>query len=196
MKKKIDPNLIIAIGVLIASFSALFVYMRQASIMSDQTEILLEQTKANAWPRLSIETDLNWIDKKLESLKIKIHNKGTGPALVEGVRVTYDSVYTSSWGDLFDKINVPDSISTSISNKTVYNTVLSANENYYWLRLIHDPNLARWLYNHREKITIEVCYRSVFKDYWLLTVDKNGYNTTRKLDIPECSLPSDEMFKS
>lgn len=196
MKKKIDPNLIIAIGVLIASFSALFVYMRQASIMSDQTEILLEQTKANAWPRLSIETDLNWIDKKLESLKIKIHNKGTGPALVEGVRVTYDSVYTRSWGDLFDKINVPDSISTSISNKTVYNTVLSANENYYWLRLIHDPNLARWLYNHREKITIEVCYRSVFKDYWLLTVDKNGYNTTKKLDIHECSLPSDEMFKS
>ncbi|WP_152538647.1 hypothetical protein [Aquimarina macrocephali] len=196
MKKKIDPNLIIAIGVLIASFSALFVYMKQASIMSDQTEILLEQTKANAWPRLSIETDLNWIDKKLESLKIKIHNKGTGPALVEGVRVTYDSVYIRSWADLFDKVNVPDSISTSISNKTIYNTVLSANENYYWLRLIHDPNLARWLYNHREKITIEICYRSVFKDYWLLTVDKNGYNTTKKLDTPESPLPSDEMFKS
>ncbi|MBG6133026.1 hypothetical protein IWQ47_004262 [Aquimarina sp. EL_43] len=196
MKKKIDPNLIIAIGVLIASFSALFVYMRQASIMSDQTEILLEQTKANAWPRLSIETDLNWIDKKLESLKIKIHNKGTGPALVEGVRVTYDGIYTRSWGDLFDKINVPDSISTSISNKIIYNAVLSANENYYWLRLIHDPNLARWLYNHREKITIEICYRSVFEDYWLLTVDKNGYNTTKKLDTPECPIPSGEMFKS
>ncbi len=39
--KKIDPNLLIALGVLIASFSALFVYMKQASIMSKQTEILL-----------------------------------------------------------------------------------------------------------------------------------------------------------
>ena len=44
MSKKIDANLIVAIGVLIASFGALFVYMRQASIMTEQTKILLGDT--------------------------------------------------------------------------------------------------------------------------------------------------------
>ena len=60
--KKIDPNLVIAVGVLISSFAALFVYVRQARIMSEQsnilleqTSILLEQTKASTWPHLSIE---------------------------------------------------------------------------------------------------------------------------------------------
>ena len=54
MKKKIDPQLLIAIGVLIASFSALFVSIRQASIMNEQTNILLKQTKSNSWPYLNI----------------------------------------------------------------------------------------------------------------------------------------------
>lgn len=36
---KINPHL------LIASFSALFIYMKQASIMNEQTQILLNQSK-------------------------------------------------------------------------------------------------------------------------------------------------------
>ncbi|WP_103069886.1 hypothetical protein [Aquimarina sediminis] len=195
MKKKIDPNLLIAIGVLIASFSALFVYMKQASIMSQQTEILLEQTKANAWPRISVESDLQWNDKSLEFLKLKIHNKGTGPALIEGVRITYNGKHTSNWVDLFEEMKLPDSISNSISNKNVYNSVLSANENFYWVQLINDPNLAKWVYDNRNKIMIEICYKSVFDDYWLLKVVENGYNSIEKLETKKSPISLEEMFK-
>ncbi|WP_109435689.1 hypothetical protein [Aquimarina sp. AU119] len=197
MKKKIDPNLLIAIGVLIASFSALFVYMRQASIMSRQTEILLEQTKANAWPRLSVNAHLNWSDKKLETLQVKIHNKGTGPAIIEGVRVLYDGKYVTHWQDLFLKTKIPDSISKSISNKSVNNSVMSANENFYWVQFINDPNLASWMYKNRQKITIEICYKSVFNDYWLLR--KEGFDNDtiiQKLGTQECTIPSNEVFKT
>ena len=170
--------------------------MKQASIMSQQTEILMEQTKANAWPRLTVNTHLNWGNKKLEFLKVQIHNKGTGPALIEGVRVSYKGSHTSDWLDLFAKTKLPDSISGAISNRSVYNSVLSANENFYWVQLINNPELTNWIYDRRDKITIEICYKSVFDDYWLLTIDENGYNSTQKLDTKKSPIPQDEMFKS
>ncbi|WP_109301539.1 hypothetical protein [Aquimarina sp. AU474] len=197
IKKKIDPNLIIAIGVLIASFSALFVYIKQANIMSKQTEILLEQTKANSWPRLSVDTDINWLDQKLESLRIKVHNKGTGPAIIEGVKVSYNGEHTQNWSDLLSKTQLPDSISNSMSNSSIYNSVLSANENFYWVQFKNDPELAKWMYDKRSKITIEICYKSVFDDYWLLTISgENGFNTTQKLDTKQCPILAHEMFKT
>jgi hypothetical protein len=197
MKKKFDSQMLLAIAVLIISGGALIVSMRQASIMNKQTDILLEQTKSNAWPRLSVGLDQSKSDETLEYLKIPIHNKGTGPAIIEGVRVTYDGQITKDWSDLFNKAKVPDSISKGISNKGIYNSVISANESFYWVRLTNDPRLRLWIYERKEKITIEICYKSVFNDYWLLSKEVlNGTTLIQKLDTPECPILPDEMFKS
>ena len=53
MNRKIDPQLIISIGIMLISLGAVYVSFRQATIMNKQTDILLQQTKANAWPSLS-----------------------------------------------------------------------------------------------------------------------------------------------
>jgi protein-disulfide isomerase-like protein with CxxC motif len=74
--KRIDPNLAIAIGVLIASFSALFVYIKQASIMSEQTRILLEQTKVSSFPHLIISMDQSYNKNGIIGLGIHVTNKG------------------------------------------------------------------------------------------------------------------------
>ncbi|EZH74334.1 hypothetical protein ATO12_11220 [Aquimarina atlantica] len=189
--------MLLAIAVLIISGAALIVSMRQASIMNKQTDILLEQTKSSAWPRLSVGFDQSWSDKTLEYLKIPVHNKGTGPAIIEGVRITYNGEVTKDWWDLFRKVKVPDSINTGISNRGIYNSVISANESFYWMQLENDPRLRHWVYEKKEKITIEICYKSVFNDYWLFRKEGlNGTTVIQKLDTPECPLPSDEMFKS
>lgn len=196
-KNKFDSQMIIAIGVLIISIAAVIVSMRQASIMNKQTEILLEQTKANAWPRLSIDLHQSRPDGKLKYLKIAIHNKGTGPAIIEGVRITYDGKPTKNWWDLFDKAKVPDSVKTGISNKGIYNSVLSANENFFWVQLTGDPLLRNWIYERKENIIIEICYKSVFNDYWLFRKKGlTGIMEIQKLEKSECSIPSNELFKS
>ncbi len=49
----------------------------------------------------------------------------------------------------------------------------------------------------KEKITIEICYKSAFNDYWLLCKEAlNDTTVIQKLDNPEYPLPSDEMFNS
>ncbi|WP_109851418.1 hypothetical protein [Aquimarina sp. AU58] len=197
MKKKFDSQMLLAIAVLIISGAALIVSMRQASIMNKQTDILLEQTKSNAWPRLSVGFDQSWSDKTLQYLKIPIHNKGTGPAIIEGVRITYNGKVVKDWWDLFSKAKVPDSISTGISNRGIYNSVISANESFYWMQLVHDLRLRHWMYERKEKITIEICYKSVFNDYWILHKEGlNGTTSIQKLDTSKCPLPPEEMFKS
>ncbi|TPN86118.1 hypothetical protein [Aquimarina algicola] len=195
-KKKIDPNLLIAIGVLIASFSALFVYIKQANIMSKQTDILLEQTKANAWPRLDVGIDRGYDNDTLYSLNIQMNNKGIGPAIIEAVRVTYKNEPAKDWWDLFVKTKLPDSIDNGIANVDVYNSVVSANENFYWLELKENPYLASWVFDKRKDIKIEVCYKSVFDDYWLLTNKELVSTTIEKLETNENPIPKSERFRN
>ena len=61
-KRKIDPQLLIAIGVMLISLSALVVSIRQSSIMNKQTEVLLQQTKSSAWPHLEVEMGKSMIE--------------------------------------------------------------------------------------------------------------------------------------
>ncbi|GAA4273893.1 hypothetical protein U6A24_01865 [Aquimarina gracilis] len=195
-KRKIDPNLLIAIGVLIASFSALFVYIKQANIMSKQTDILLEQTKANAWPRLDVGLNIGFDrDDSPLFLNIEIHNKGTGPAIIEGVRVLYEDQHTIDWWDLFKKSKLPDSIDDGIANRDIYNSVVSANEEFYWAQLQEDRNLAAWVFERKDKINIEICYKSVFDDYWLLTKRLGGDTKIEKLETKASPIPKNQEFK-
>ncbi|MEM7381168.1 MAG: hypothetical protein AAF361_08205, partial [Bacteroidota bacterium] len=117
--RRIDPNLVIAVGVLLASFAALFVYVRQANIMSEQTRILMEQTKANAWPHLSLELYRGYSSDGMSSFKITVSNKGTGPAILEQTQVAFDGTEAESWQEFFEIINIPDSLPVVYSSSNI-----------------------------------------------------------------------------
>jgi len=129
--QKIDPNLGIAVGVgvLISSFTALFVYVKQTQIMKEQPRILLEQTKANSWPHLPIELwrGDNHYGKPI-IYKIIVTNKGIGPAILEKTRIPCDGVFAESWNDFYRILKVPDSIQVTHSNGNIHNRVLASNE--------------------------------------------------------------------
>lgn len=107
--------MILAIGVLIASFAA-FVSMRQASIMNEQTAILLQQTKANVWPYLYLNLDRGYDQGGISNYRITITNKGTGPAIIERVKVSYAGEAVENWNSLYEKAAVPDSVFRGHSN--------------------------------------------------------------------------------
>ena len=197
-KKEIDPNLLIAIGVLIASFSALFVYMRQASIMSEQTEILLQQTKANSWPYLDLSYSYNSSDENDSNKKysLSVVNKGTGPAIIQNISITYDGKLAKNWKEFHALLNVPDSIlkigyiKSSISNK-----VISPNESIKFVNWSGNKELINIVRKNSGKITVSICYKSVFNEFWNL--ERTGFDgVTKKVTYSEpevCSSNKDSF---
>lgn len=179
--KRIDPNLVIALGVLITSFAALFVYIRQTNIMSEQSRILLEQTKSNAWPHISLDMWIGDRNGEIVTYKYLVQNKGIGPAIIESVKISYEDTYIESWSEFYQVIQVPDSIVISQSTQNIHARVLAANESISvvdWSTsegLNDNTDLAMYIFERAEKIKIEICYKSIHDDTW--TVSRTGFRT-------------------
>ncbi|MDH7446052.1 hypothetical protein [Aquimarina sp. 2201CG14-23] len=199
-KKQIDPNLLIAIGVLIASFAALFVYMRQAAIMSEQTEILLQQTKANSWPYLDLSYSYNSSGKNDSNKKysLSVVNKGTGPAIIQNVSISYNNKLVRNWKEFHATLNIPDSIlkigyiKSSISNK-----VISPNENITFINWSGNSELVDIIRKNAGKIKVSICYKSVFNEFWNL--ERIGFDgNTKKVTYsePETCVSNNDTFEN
>ena len=201
MPRKFDSQTLMAIGVLAVSFIALFISVRQTSIMSEQTRLLVEQNKASAWPHLEIGLSKGFAGNdqdgyKITNFRIHIDNKGTGPAIVESVRVLYDGKAATNWSSFFRLTNLPDSISGSHSNTTVNNSVIAANDVVDMLNLKGNQPLMEYIYEHADQFSIEICYKSVYDDHW--TVTRNGLRSNleqpKTLKVAGCTVNAGEHF--
>ena len=200
--KKIAPNLIIALGVLLTSFAALFVYVRQTNIMSEQSRILLEQTKSNAWPHLSLDMWVGDRDGKIVTYKFIVQNKGIGPALIESVKISYDGTFVENWDEFYKVLQVPDSISISQGTQNIHARVLAANESMSvidWSTsegLNDNTELAMFIFERGDKIKIDICYKSIHGDAWRVT--RNGFRTDLeelvRIQLDECETESGEKL--
>ena len=195
-KRKFDVNLIIALGVLLASIGALIISTKQATIMNRQTEIFLEQSKASSWPSLSIGMSRTVKDKGLEKYYLAISNRGTGPAIVEQTRIFYDGQPVANWADFYETINVPDSIRKSHGNDILINRVVKANEDFLLVDWSYNPALMNFIHERSDKIKIEICYKSVFGDRWLVkrTGFKSNLERTETAAVEACSTAEGKVF--
>ncbi|GAA0712893.1 hypothetical protein GCM10009430_03900 [Aquimarina litoralis] len=179
--KQVDPNLIIAVGVLIASFSALFIYMRQASIMSEQTEILLQQTKANAWPYLDLSYSYNSSGKNdLDKIfSFALHNKGIGPAIIQDVSITYNDTLVKNWKEFHHALHINDSLlAIGYNTSSISNKVVSPNEKIRFIDWSKNTRLVDIVREKAGTIKIKVCYKSVFDEFW--SVERIGFDGITK----------------
>ncbi len=201
MFRKIDSQTLMAVGVLLVSFIALFISVRQTSIMGEQTRLLVEQNKASAWPYLEINLHRGFErnengKSEIADYRIVITNKGTGPAIVEAVRVLYDGQPARNWHNMYRIGNLPDSISGSHSNSSVMNKVIGTNEQVQMLKLSNNSELMSWVYERGDKITLEICYRSVYDDHWV--VRREGFKSNLEMATSEkadaCTVAPADIF--
>lgn len=201
MKRKIDPQLLLSIGVLLISMAAVYVSIRQADIMNKQTEILIEQTKANAWPSLELGLQRSFSLNEnnvyiIDAYRIGLVNKGTGPAIIKGVKVTVDGQPAKNWGQVYKLMKIPSNIESTHSNSNVSHQILSAGEIKSILNLALNPPLMEWFYQNGDKVSIEICYQSVFKDSYL--VKRMGFKSNiERVFIEEtngCDFEEEELF--
>ncbi len=197
MTLKIDSNLLIAIGVLIASFGTLIVSMKQASIMNEQTEVLLEQSKLNAWPSLSIELHKGFQKNGIDRFSFEISNRGTGPAIIEQTIIKYNGISFKNWAKFYELLHAPDSILTGHGNDILYNRIISPSEDFTLINWSLNKNLAQFIYKRANNFSIEICYRSVYGDRWKVyrnglksNLEKN-YNT----EIDACDASNEVLFE-
>ncbi len=146
------PDMIVALAATVTSICALIVAVQQ-------TQIMQEQQRASAWPHLE------WLPSNVPDFRITVSNKGLGPAIVEDVRIRYNGKdYGADIERLFRQ--VPGADTLNFITSTVKGRVVAPGESIDML-LIRDPDKGRFFTILNGQPSIEICYRSVYGEYWV-----------------------------
>ena len=190
-----DPQNIIAVGVTLISACALVVSIYQTRIMTEQRELMFQQAKASVWPHISMGVSKGHSDGKIANFIIGVGNVGVGPAIIKGVRVSYNGKMTEHWWDLFKQFEKPDSIETYVSNSSINDRIVRIEEEFVALNLNNNLPLAQIYYREAPNIKFEILYESIYGDKWLYTYCFGQKDTTEAVD-QDFVIPEDEQFKS
>ena len=191
-----DPQNVIAIGVTFISVCALIVSILQTRIMSEQRALMHEQAKVSVWPRLSlgISKGHRLEDGQIKNYAIVISNNGVGPAIISGVRISYDGQTVSNWWDLFDQFELTDSVNTFINKSGISNSIFKSGEVDEVLDLSDNLPLAQSFYEKSDKLKIEILYKSIYGDQWQVVFSANEEKT---ISVPtEFEFVEEEQFKN
>jgi len=105
-------------------------------------------------------------------------------------------VSAKRWGKVYKLLKVPSNIEGKHSNGNIAHRILSADESKTLLNLSINPPLMDWVYQHGDKISIEICYQSVFKDNYV--VKRTGFqsNVERVINVETngCDFGEEELF--
>lgn len=154
---KLKPELLIALMAVLISFSTLFVYLYQSSIMKTQQ-------KMSVWPHITFGP--SWSN---DQLTINIINKGVGPAIIKKVYIEINNNVIDGIHELMNF--VPDSLRSDYNYSSIWpGQVIMSGEN---IQLFQNKNPATIKYllelMEGEKIKIEICYCSIYNDCWTST---------------------------
>ena len=198
-----DHSLIATIALSVISLCALIVSIYQARVLSSQQrameaqqEIMIQNAKAQLWPNLQIALDVNTTDAGKLELTLALINSGTGPAIVDAVQIQFLDQYVRTYYELWDAMEVPDSLMRQYGTSSVGNRTIQAGERIEFLRFRENYALAERFY-HRiingQSPTFYFCYRSVFDDHYLLegTFDSNIFDVAEPVE--DCELQGVEF---
>ncbi len=143
---------------LLMGVSAVFISLIAVAVALFQAQIAREQLKSSVWPYLEATTS------NVEGLKLRVANKGVGPAKIQDVRIRLDGKPVPKLTEAIDAFN-PD-FGWNIVKSTLNHRVLAAGESIDYLQL--DEAGKNELSKHtRFQLEVEICYCSVYGDCWV-----------------------------
>jgi len=149
MKKKSifqNPEMIIAI-------SALFISIITAGVSIYSAATDRAYAKASVWPRLEIYKSFH-PEKHFE---YGVINNGTGPALIKYAKVSYDSKTVKRWVDI---PNLKSFIQSHFGSRILPSQGAITPLHY-------KGNKANLFLETDKKVSIELCYCSIYDECWL-----------------------------
>ncbi|MFL5614974.1 MAG: hypothetical protein ACJ796_15020 [Gemmatimonadaceae bacterium] len=164
-----EPETFIAVAALVVSLTAVVVGIYEAWLQR-------EHDRAEVWPHLEIST---WVSDS--GVKLRVDNTGLGPAVVKSVGVTVDGKPERDWDAALTALygHAPPSHSSA----TIFQHAVRPGDNTVLVGLRAQdmpPNLYRWV----GRVTVRVCYSSVFDDKWTV-IDTLG-KSSRWQVVSDC----------
>jgi hypothetical protein len=178
-KPRLSASMITAIAAGIVSLSALGVSIYEAYLMR-------EQQAASVLPIIDF-----WSAYGPESgYSLNLANKGLGPAFIKDISVTVDGKEQNHWTAVTRAITgqpVPHGESALIGS------VLAPGDAGA-LITIPDPERGTEIWRQAMRMSMQVCYCSVFKNCWLTDVADLNTGTPRTLEADACPEPTGKGF--
>lgn len=161
-----EPETFIALAALVVSLTAVIVGIYEASLQR-------AHDRAEVWPRLEVST---WTSDTAGA-SLRVDNTGLGPALVNYVSVSVDGRLQSNWPSVL-KAAFGDSVPAS-GHSTVLGHALRPGDQHTMVH-ISASSLPSNFWDSVGRITVRVCYSSVFGDSWMVsdTLGKSSKWTT------------------
>jgi hypothetical protein len=188
----IAVSLLVSICALGTSLMQAFIMKDQFKVMVEQQKLMVEQYKASTWAR--VELGANIMVGEQNAIQLFVRNAGTGPALIEAIRITYNGKPYARWHEIFKVLNIKNY--TSMSSYQLRQKTLIAGENISFFKT-NDTNLVLAIVGNMDKFKIEVCYKSVYGAVFLHA--GSNKNNSYELDTKEVKsnpiLPKEEFLE-
>jgi hypothetical protein len=157
-----------------------------------QTRLMQTQARASVWPYLDIGFGY---DDKGEGAGFELHvqNNGVGPALVRSVQVSFDDKPMHHWSDVISVVmNEQNKHGTSHSKLAgLHNVVIppSLNRETDVVAIrIEEPDVAKAVYDARDRLKMDICYCSIYNDCWTVQ-----WHMTLPVEAPSCRESKNEF---
>jgi len=168
-----NPEMIIAGSALIVSLITAFVSIYSAFI--DRA-----YARSSVWPRIEIARGH---DSK-SYFRYLVSNNGTGPALIQYARVTYNGEAIPNWQTLFAKYGIANE---GMAQSHIGTTVLPAQKQINPVEINNAAFYSKH-YSQDHLISIELCYCSIYNECWL--VDREN----QPQPVAQCSIDDSQRF--
>lgn len=166
----------------LSSVLALAISFLALALGAYQTRLMQEQARASVWPYVTIGNNEDTTPDK-ESFTWRADNNGVGPAKIESVQVFLDGTPYRNWRELFAKLAPEQEFhgATTSLNGIVLPASLNRETTVEMVKP-NTPERAKVFQQAEKRITIEVCYCSVYDECWIAHSLKATSETVSRCD--------------
>ena len=174
-----DPEMLLALSAVCISLCAMVLSAVQVIIMRDEQQIMREEQHMSVWPRLELEVSTRLIDPNIQSLEdstvvrvqIALHNKGVGPALVGEAHTFIDGKPAAEFTQALDQVLPTKSFGGSFAHITDRTMLPGDSLN---VALFYAFASEREVRRSLNRLGLQICYCSVYKDCWRIAKTQMG----------------------
>lgn len=172
------------------SVLALVTSAYQTRLMQAQTELMQTQSRASVWPYVTIGKNEDTIAGR-ESFVWRADNNGVGPARIQSVQVLLDGKPYRNWKELFAALGPGQEFhgQTSSLNGLVLPPSLNRETTIEMVKP-DTPERAKVFLEAQQRMSIEVCYCSVYDECWVAKSLKLGNKP-----VPRCETAGKLQFE-
>jgi len=155
-------------------------------VLKEQTKSIQEQQHASVWPRLLIAQNIG-----NGNFGYSLSNKGVGPAQIKKVVVRVDRQPQKDWDEVVKVIAGLEQYDRSKS--TINNRIVRQGDSYQVLEF-PARKVANKFIENSERVSIEICYCSIYDRCWSLLQDFSGPNFALPAQVASCEPSEDEII--